>query len=149
MTAPRHPLHPALVHFPIACWSLAAAADLAGLWWGEAAWRWSAGLLATGCTLALAAMLAGLWDITRVPEGPALRAAHAHMAAMLLAFGAFCTRLLLRLDHLQPLPPNAASLLLDAAGMAALLLGGWLGAQLVYRHGVGTALLSPSAKEHP
>ncbi|WP_343251093.1 DUF2231 domain-containing protein, partial [Pseudoxanthomonas sp. KAs_5_3] len=24
----RHPLHPALVHFPIACWSLATAGDL-------------------------------------------------------------------------------------------------------------------------
>ena len=33
----RHPLHPALVHFPIACWSLATAADLAGLAFAEPA----------------------------------------------------------------------------------------------------------------
>ena len=29
-----HPLHPALVHFPIACWSLATVTDLASLYWG-------------------------------------------------------------------------------------------------------------------
>lgn len=135
----RHPLHPALVHFPIACWTLAVAADFAGLWLGESAWRWSGGLLAVGCTMALAAVLAGLLELSRVAEGAAMRDAYLHMAAMLVALTLFSLRLLLRLDQLQPLAPNTVSLLLDLGGFAALALGGWLGGRLVYRHGVGVS----------
>lgn len=133
----RHPLHPALVHFPVACWSLAVAADYASIWLGEAAWRWSGGLLATGCAMALAAMLAGMTELPRVPEGAALRDAWVHMGAMLLAFALFATRLFLRLDHLQPLAPDALALALDAGGFLALVVGGWFGGRLVYGHGVG------------
>jgi len=133
----RHPLHPAIVHFPVACWSLAVAADATGLWFGETAWRWSAGLLGVGCAMALPAMLAGLMELRRVPEGVAMRDAYAHMSAMLLAFVLFAARLLLRLEHSRPLPPDALALLLDAAGTVALLVGGWLGGRLVYGHGVG------------
>lgn len=143
MAAMRHPLHPALVHFPIACFSLAALADFASLHFGEAAWRWSAGLLAVGCGMALLAMLAGLLELTRVPEGAALRDAYAHMAAMLVATTMFACRLLLGLDHLQALAPDAWSLVLDAFGMVSLGIGGWLGGRLVYGHGVG---VTPSAR---
>lgn len=133
----RHPLHPALVHFPVACWTLATATDFASLWLGEAAWQWSAGLLTVGCALALLAMLAGLVEMARVPEGAALRDAYLHMGAMLTALTLYGTRLLLRLDGLQPLAPDTLTLLLDGAGFIALAVGGWLGGRLVYGHGVG------------
>ena len=50
----RHPLHPALVHFPVACWSLGVAVDAASFVpsvaiWLEGSERWSAGLFAVGC----------------------------------------------------------------------------------------------------
>ena len=106
----RHPLHPAIVHFPIACWSLAAAADFASQWYGETAWQSSGGLLAVGCGMALLALVAGLVELPRVPEGAALRDTWRHMGFMLAAFGCFAARLLLRLEHLQPLAPNALSL---------------------------------------
>lgn len=133
----RHPLHPALVHFPVACWSLAVAADFASLHFGAAAWAWSGGLLAVGCAMAVVAMLAGLLELARVPEGVAMRDAYLHMSAMLVALLLFATSLLLRLDHLKPLAPNIASLLLDTGGFLALAVGGWLGGKLVYGHGVG------------
>ena len=133
----RHPLHPALVHFPVACWSLAVAADFASLHFGAAAWAWSGGLLAVGCAMAVVAMLAGLLELARVPEGVAMRDAYLHMSAMLVALLLFATRLLLRLDHLKPLAPNIASLLLDTGGFLALAVGGWLGGKLVYGYGVG------------
>lgn len=133
----RHPLHPALVHFPVACWTLAVVADVAGLVWGEAAWSWSAGLLVAGCLMAVVAMLAGLVEFTRVPEGAAMRDAYLHMGLMVLALALFATRLLLRLDHHRPLAPDAVALLLDAGGFAALAVGGWFGGRLVYGHGVG------------
>lgn len=133
----RHPLHPAVVHFPIACWSLATVADFASLYFGEAAWRWSAGLLAVGCAVALVAMLAGMLEMARVPEGPALRDVYWHMGLMLTAFTLYTTRLLLGLDQLQPLAPDTLSLALDAAGFLCLAVGGWLGGKLVYGHGIG------------
>ncbi|HET8899189.1 MAG TPA: DUF2231 domain-containing protein [Rhodanobacteraceae bacterium] len=133
----RHPLHPALVHFPVACWSLAVAADFASLRYGHAAWQWSAGLLSVGCGMALVAMLAGMLELARVPEGAAMRDAFAHMGAMLAALTLFATRLLLGLDHFEALPPTTLSLVLDIAGFIALGIGGWLGGRLVYGHGVG------------
>ena len=133
----RHPLHPALVHFPVACWSLAVVADFASLHFGAAAWAWSGGLLAVGCAMAVVAMLAGLLELARVPEGVAMRDAYLHMSAMLVALLLFATSLLLRLDHLKPLAPNVASLLLDTGGFLALAVGGWLGGKLVYGYGVG------------
>lgn len=135
----RHPIHPLLVHFPIACWSLAVAADFAGLILGEAAWQWSGGLLAVGCAMALAAMTAGLMELSRVPEGPAMTDVWWHMGAMLTALTFFSLRLLLRLDHMQPLEPNTLSLILDAGGFVALGFGGYMGGRLVYGHGIGRA----------
>ncbi|ODS90783.1 MAG: hypothetical protein ABS45_14055 [Comamonas sp. SCN 65-56] len=134
----RHPLHPALVHFPIACWTLAVVADFASLRWGEAAWHWSAGLLTVGCLMALVAVIAGMAEIPNVPEGRAQRTVNLHMGLMLVAFTLFATRLLLRIEHTQPLAPDATALVLDALGITTLVAGGWLGAQLVYRHGVGS-----------
>lgn len=135
----RHPLHPALVHFPIACWTLATVADFTGLWLGEIAWRWSSGLLAVGCTMAVAAMAAGLVELARVPEGQAIRDAYVHMGAMLAALLLFIARLVWGLDGFQPVAPDLISLLLDAGGFLFLVAGGWFGAKLVYQHGVGRA----------
>lgn len=133
----RHPLHPALVHFPVACWTLAVVADFASLWFGEAAWQWSGGLFAVGCGMAFLAIFAGMIELSHVPEGPAMRTAYWHMGAMLTACTLFCLRLLLRLDGWQPLEPDTSSLLLDAGGFLCLAAGGWLGGKLVYHYGVG------------
>lgn len=133
----RHPLHPALVHFPIVCWTLAVVADGVGLWLGELAWRWSAGLLAIGCAMGLLAMLAGMVELARVPEGAAMRDAYWHMGAMLTAFSLFTARLLAGVEHMRPLEPDALCFALDAGGFICLAVGGWLGGRLVYGHGVG------------
>ena len=133
----RHPLHPALVHFPIACWSLAVVADFASLQFGELAWRWSCGLLLVGSSTAVVAMIAGLLERSRVPDGPPLRDTYWHMSAMLLAFTLFTTRLLLGLDQWQPVAPDGIALWLDTTGFACLAIGRWLGGRLVYGHGIG------------
>lgn len=125
------------MHFPVACWSLVVLADFASLRFGEGTWSWSAGLLAVGCATGVAAMLAGVVELARVPEGAAMRDAYLHMGAMLTALTLFAIRFFLRLDHLKPLAPDALSLVLDTGGFLALAVGGWLGGKLVYGHGVG------------
>jgi len=53
------------------------------------------------------------------------------------AFALFTTRLLIRLEGWQPLPPGTLALWLDALGFLSLAGGGWLGGRLVYGYGVG------------
>lgn len=113
------------------------AADFVSLLLGESAWRWSTGLLAVGCGMAVLAMFAGLLEFSRIPEGPPLRDTYWHMCANLLAFTLFTTRLLVGLDEWQPVAPGAVALWLDATGFISLVVGGWLGGRLVYGHGIG------------
>src|SRR3546814_7888021 len=87
--------------------------------------------------MALAAMVAGLMELPRVPEGDALRDTYIHMGVMLAAFSLFVVRLLEGLDGMRFQAPDTLSLLLDAAGFIALAIGGWLGGRLVYGHGIG------------
>lgn len=135
----KHPVHPALVHFPIACWSLASVADGVALVWQPASLHLlSAMLLAVGCALGTLAAAAGFVELLKVPEGhPAERTLYAHMS---LALGSWCLyagSLFLRIADRQLIAPDAWALLLSGAGLLVLLATGWLGGQLVYGHGVG------------
>ena len=135
----RHPLHPALVHFPVACWSLGTLADFASLHFGGDAARLGGVLLLAGTGIALPAAAAGLYEFTRIPAGsPAMRTAWIHMGAMLTAFVLYASSLLLRINHLHEPQVGAWPLALDVAGFIALAVGGWQGGRLVYHHGTGT-----------
>ncbi len=137
----KHPLHPALVHFPIACWTLATAADLAGLWWLRwPLWQFALALLVVGCVGGLLAAAAGFVELLKLPAQHSAEAdAYWHMA---LALGTWCLyagSLWLRLPDLQPQPAGTVALMLSGCGFVALAATGWLGGKLVYVHGVGRA----------
>lgn len=134
----NHPLHPALVHFPIACWSLATAADVASLWWGKPAWMLAGVLLALGTMIALAAMATGFIELLKVgAEHPATRDLNRHMLLMLTAWCLYATSLFLRLQGSTLNPPDSVDLSLSVVGFVVLGVGGWFGGKLVYGHGVG------------
>lgn len=134
----RHPLHPALVHFPIACWSLATAGDLASPFLGEPAWRLSGMLHVAGSALALPAMLAGFVELLKVAEdSPAIKIANRHMAVVMTAFCFYAASLFLRLDGTTLQAPGPIETGLGVAGFACLAVAGWLGGRLVYEFGVG------------
>ena len=133
-----HPLHPALVHFPIACWSLATAADVASLWWGKPAWMLAGVLLALGTLIALAAMATGFIELMKVgAEHPATRDLNRHMLLMLSAWCLYATSLFLRLQGTTLTQPDTVDLGLSVVGFVVLGVGGWFGGKLVYGHGVG------------
>jgi uncharacterized membrane protein len=107
----RHPLHPALVHFPVACWSLATIADLASLRWGEPAWKLAGVLLVIGTISALAAMASGFAESLKVDTGhPANRDLNRHMLLVMIGWTAYAASLFLRLDGFQLLAPGAAAI---------------------------------------
>ncbi|HET7360021.1 MAG TPA: DUF2231 domain-containing protein [Rhodanobacteraceae bacterium] len=134
----RHPLHPALVHFPVACWSLATAADLASLYFGRPAW-WLAGvLMALGTICALPAMLAGLLELARIPEdSPAVATVNRHMVMAMVAFALYAASLLLRLQGMRLAAPGPLEIALGVLGFGCLGYVGWLGGKLVYGHRLG------------
>jgi uncharacterized membrane protein len=146
----KHPLHPALVHFPIACWSLATAADLAhaarlgdvtrvadavGV---DGLWRFAFAVLAIGTAVGLATMASGMAELVRLGIGHRAEAAvQRHMTWAIAAWSCYAASLFLRLDGAHAVAPGFAALALGTLGFGCLAVAGWQGGTLVYRHGVG------------
>jgi uncharacterized membrane protein len=140
----RHPLHPALVHFPIACWSLATAADLASPVWGEPAWRLAGVLLVAGIGFSIPAMLAGFLELAKVAEdNPAIKDVNRHMIMVMSALTCYVVSLFLRLHGTELIEPGLLAIGLSVLGFLCLGVAGWLGGKLVYGHRLGVS--PPSA----
>jgi uncharacterized membrane protein len=131
------PIHPALVHFPFGLLFSSVLVDLAhwaGLWPDT---RFAAWLMAGGLATALLAMAAGLYDFRRLTDAQVPHALQ-HTAAMGCAWVGFAVALYLRRGVLAgAAEPPQASVALALASALVLAWGGWLGGELVYRHGAG------------
>jgi uncharacterized membrane protein len=144
-----HPLHPAIVHFPIAGWTAALVTDVLYLVLGQPLWwavsRW---LLAVGVVAALGAMTAGFIDLVALPNGGAAqRRALRHLYFMSSAWTVYATDLLVRFLGTAAAPTPLLSwlgLFLSAAGFLLLAAGTHVGAQLVYDLGVGQTGKNPA-----
>lgn len=135
----KHPLHPALVHFPVACWTLGTLADVVGSFWTAwPIWQLAFVLLSIGCAMGLLAAAAGFHELARLPEEhPALEVGRRHMMLALSAWVAYASALFLRMDGTTPTPPGAIALIASIIGFLLLAATGHMGARLVYDHGVG------------
>jgi uncharacterized membrane protein len=132
-----HPLHPALVHFPIALLLSATVADLAWMAGYFSDPHFAAVLMASGLVMGLVAMGAGLVDFAKLDEAVVPHALR-HMAAVGTAWLGYGVALYLRRDVLFGAATiGSVSLALSAASAFALALGGWLGGRLVYTFGAG------------
>ena len=143
--AGRHPFHPALVHFPIACWGLSHPADLAALigtrvvFFGLDWWAVSSLLIWTGVVFAIPAMVAGVYDFMQLPDEDRLMLAfykHAGFVgtAWLLYLVSGYTRLA---DNLVLASPVLLPALISGAGLICLCIGGWYGGVMVYKYRLG------------
>jgi uncharacterized membrane protein len=132
-----HPLHPALVHFPIAALVGLVATDLAYVYSGDFFWAraglWLAGTGAVGGAIA---GIIGLIDLLTVWRIRRLVTAgvHAILAVMLLSVAA--------LNWLFRFGDPAANILpwglyLSLLNLVLIMMIGHLGARLVYEYAVG------------
>ena len=138
-----HPLHPAIVHFPIGLLLSATIADVAWVAGLSSDPRLAAVLMAGGLVMALVAMGAGLVDFARLDQAVVPHAVR-HMAAVGTAWLGYGIALYLRREVLTGgTALGTASLALSMASAAVLALGGWLGGRLVYTFGAG---VSPDAR---
>ncbi len=145
-----HPVHPALVHFPVACWSLATIGDLASLvFHDQRVWFVSGVLLVLGLIAALAAMLAGLFELRKInEESAAMRVAVWHMSLVVIAWGLYGLSLFMRLNGAALMAPDGVAIGLSVLGFLTLCAAGWLGGALVYEHGIGVDLVNQSRKKN-
>lgn len=134
----RHPLHPMLAHFPVACWTMATVADIASFHYGPPAWHLAGTLMWIGLLVALPTFLFGVVDLVQIPKDPApVRTAFVHMGVMFGAFVLYFLSLVLRIHEHHIVAPDTAALIFSIVACIAMLVGGWLGGTLVYGYGAG------------
>ena len=98
----KHPIHPMLVHFPIAAWFISTIGDIAGLFTNEQV-SWVAGvLLVIGVITALFAMISGLIELGKIDQqSPAIKIANNHMMLMMISWFFYAVSLFLRLNGIK------------------------------------------------
>lgn len=132
-----HPIHPMLVHFPIALWSVATAAHVAS----------AAGLTGPfdmiakfanggGLAMAMLAMIPGLLELRSIgPQSEAMHVATWHMMIMATAWLCFLLALMMSIStdaSMAKFGPAACAVV----GFLLMGVGGWYGGRLVYEFGI-------------
>ena len=132
-----HPVHPMIVPFPIAFLVGTLFADVALFVTADPFWaRAGLWLLGAGLVTGVAAAVFGAIDFVSVERARSLAAGWMHFignaAALLLAGWNFATRLGEAAAAVAP-----GGIILSLATAFILVVTGWLGGELAYRHRIG------------
>ena len=135
-----HPIHPMLIPFPIALWVFSLIADLIYLWRGNPVWRdWIAfyALLA-GIIGAAAAAVFGLIDWLAIKDREVKKIANWHARLNVIALLIFAASLYLRTTSGSRMVGGGYTipLVLSVVGVILITISGYLGGELVFKHGV-------------
>lgn len=134
-----HPIHPMLIPFPIALWVFSLVADIIYLWRDNAAWAWMAfWLLLAGCLGAVAAAIFGIIDYLAIEKKEVKSIANWHARFNVLALLLFAASWYLRTDKGSDMVNDSLTIpvALSVVGVIAVTISGWLGGELVFKHGV-------------
>lgn len=135
----RHPLHPLLVPLPIGFLVGALVADIAFAASADAFWMRAAfWLLIGGVITGLLAGLAGIIELLGVPRARAMTSAWIHGLGNVVALVLALVNVILRWND-PVAPAGATGLVLSLVVVAILVVTGWIGGELSYRHGVGVS----------
>lgn len=132
-----HPLHPLLVTFPIAFLVGALLTDLASQGTSDAFWaRASTWLIGAGLVGGILAALAGFIDFIASERIRSLSLGWYHFIGNALALILSAVSLYLRVSSEAPIV-TGSELLLSILVVVIFAVTGWLGGEMVFRHGVG------------
>lgn len=136
-TIAGHPIHPMLVPFPIAFFTLALVMDVAYWQTSNLTWKhFAEWLLFAGLLIGALAAAAGVFDFLSSHEIRARRPAWPHaIGNVIVMLLAFINSFVHARDGWTGVVPTG--LALSVATVLLLLVTGWLGGALVFRHGVG------------
>jgi uncharacterized membrane protein len=135
-----HPIHPMIIPFPIGLWVFSLIADLIYLWRGNPVWRdWIAfyALLGGIIGAALAAVF-GIVDWLSIKDRTVKKVADWHARLNVIALLIFAASFYLRTTGGQRMLGGGYTipLLLSVLGVILISVSGYLGGELVFRHGV-------------
>ena len=148
-----HPIHPMLIPFPIGLLVFSLVADLIYLWRGNPVWENYIAFytLLGGIIGAVAAAIPGLIDWTTLTDPAAVKVANWHARVNITGLVIFIASFYLRTSSgaqwITSLP--SLPIILSFVGVVGLAIAGWLGGELVFRHGVAVDAPSSSAPEKP
>jgi uncharacterized membrane protein len=142
-----HPIHPMLVGMPIGLWVFSLVADLVyQLGLGDESWaRTAQYCIGGGIVGALLAAVPGLFDLLSLSDPRVKRMGVIHMSVNLVVVAIFAVSFLLRMNGL---PGDTGPIVLSGLGVVLLGVGGWMGGELVFRHGVAVDTSAP-AESYP
>ena len=131
-----HPIHPMLIPFPIVCFILTFATDVAFSRSADPFWatgsKW---LLGVGLVMAALAAVAGLTDYVGDAKLRSSSDALKHMLANVTAVVLELVNFFLRLNNSDFIA--STGVYMSGIVVLILLYSGWKGGDLIYRSGVG------------
>src|SRR5215207_4312988 len=135
-----HPIHPMIIPFPIALWVFSLIADVIYLWRGNLVWRdWIAFYALLGGIIgAVLAAVFGIIDWLSIKDHEAKKTADWHARLNVIALLIFAASFYLRTTGGAGLLGGSYTipLLLSVLGVILISISGYLGGELVFKHGV-------------
>ncbi len=135
-----HPIHPMIIPFPIALWAFSLIADVIYLWRGNPVWRdWIAFYALLGGIIgAAAAAVFGVIDWLSIKDRVVKKVADWHARLNVIALLIFAASFYLRTTGgSEWVGANyTVPLLLSVVGVILITISGYLGGELVFKHGV-------------
>lgn len=135
-----HPVHPMLIPFPIALWVFSLVADVIYLWRGNPVWRDYIAFytLLAGIIGGAAAAVPGIIDWLSLKDREVVKVANWHARLNVIALLIFAASFYLRTTSGAGLIGRSYTipLALSVLGVILITISGWLGGELVFKHGV-------------
>jgi uncharacterized membrane protein len=135
-----HPVHPMIIPFPIALWVFSLIADVIYLWRGNPVWRDYVAFYALlgGIIGAAVAAVPGLIDWLSLTDKAVVKLANWHARLNVIALLVFASSLYLRTTSGSGLVSGSYTipLALSVFGVILITISGWLGGEMVFKHGV-------------
>jgi len=142
-----------LIPFPIGLLVFSFIADLIFLWNGNPIWKDYIAFytMLAGIIGAVAAAIPGLVDWATLTDRAAVKVANWHARVNIITLVIFIASFYLRTTSGAAWVPSMPMLpvILSVVGIVGLSIAGWLGGQLVFRHGVAVDIEEESASRQP
>ena len=135
-----HPIHPMIIPFPIALWVFSLIADLIYLWGGNTLWRDYIAFytLLGGIIGGAAAAVPGVIDWLSLKDREVVKIANWHARLNVIALLIFAASFYLRTMSGAGLVSGKHTIPvgLSVLGVILIAISGWLGGEMVFKHGV-------------
>ena len=146
-----HPVHPILIPFPIALWVFSLIADVIHLWRGNPVWRdWIAFYTLLGGIIGgVLAAVPGFIDWLSLKNPEVVKIANWHARLNVIALLIFVASFYLRTTSGAGLVGGSHTIpfVLSLVGVILITVSGWLGGELVFKHGVAVERADAGAEE--